>query len=208
MAQNDLFSVRMKWNVATHPASCILHYRQVSTQTSSTLDYCNALDFALRENGANPNFFQAQDCTFEGWTIRKITGPKSPPKLSQLEDAVGLQPGQSLPLSKAVVVRQNIFNGDARRRGRIYLPGITEGATDKNIVTAQATLNNIEAYFNAIRTMQNQSQGETWDWQMVVKEAKPAAAGPLFWDVSVCRAQNIIYSQRRRTTTEWGSVPD
>lgn len=208
MAVGDLFSVRFKFNVATHPASFVLHYRMNDSYNDPGLDYCGALDAALRTEMESPGFFLASDVTFEGWEIRKITGIPAAPALSQLANQVGARPGQALPLTKAVVVGLNQSTGGAKRNGRVYLPGISENDTAGNLMEGTQVMGFINTYFNAGVLVDTNFGGQDWEFSMTVKEGIPASQGPRDWPVTSCSTRSIIYNQRRRVTNEWGTVPD
>lgn len=203
----DTLTVQFKFNVARHPASFSLAYEQTNSGTTASDPTCLGLAEAINAEAANMQIFLASDTSYEGFEVRVLRGTPSPPSFYQYAAKFGSRTGQAIPLVRAANVE--LIQSDAmnRHNGRIYIPGIAEGDTTINRITGANVITLITSQMNALTTVSYDDGSIVWGFKLVVAERKSASnPNPVNHDVSGFYVREILASQRRRRTNEWGTT--
>lgn len=135
-----------------------------------------------------------------GWTLTRVEAQRVFPTLGGREDAIPLIPvvgqtaGDGLPGTVALVITKRTTQPGRNRRGRLYLPAISEADTTEgrlNLVSVaqfQNAVNN--TWLTPAFTVGAGGQAELCVYS-------PASL-PNFWPVSSLRVNVILGNQRRR----------
>ncbi len=208
MAQNDILRARFLFNVQAQPAAFDLHYKVENSGVTNEDDSCEALSELLELSQMQTfNSILANDVTFEGWRVNFVQGQDAfGPYVSQLASANGARTGHAIPLVSAAVVRLNQQDRPAKHNGRIYVPGISEGDTDKSLLTSVPVIDGIRDRLNDVILVDGVYQSINWAFQMVVRGGT-RQAGFVHTPISSVQVQTQLGSQRRRITKEFGTFP-
>lgn len=208
MAQTgDIYLVKLNLNVHGNTASVGFHYQQTAGPVED-VDRTGVLAGGFAGSLGLLEPVLAEDCQIASLDVVQvndlISGFNDAPSLGLFVYAVGDIVGEALPLTKAMVVKlfQNELPG--KHNGRSFWPGIAEPSTDGNIISAQAVLDGIEAFYDDIRIISETVGADTFDFQHVVYHPNKLNPPPDASPVSQIAASPTIFSQRRRRTEARG----
>jgi hypothetical protein len=154
----DCWQVRLIWNFGGNPyAVNVLH---VFTESTVVPDSSNAADMADALEAAhlssNLDDFQVNDVTLAQVGVRNLNFANQPEILAPTT-AAGISTGDPLPLMVSLCVTLRTALAGRSFRGRVYIPGWTEGANDTlgnpSAAAAAAALDFIDDFNGQLSTV-------------------------------------------------------
>jgi len=146
----------------------------------------------------------AIETTTEGYYVSHTLPSAAAPYSMAINSLPGTRPGNSIPRNSCAVFTLSSSQPEAERSGRIYLGGLAKddmlaGRWDGNFVNAQ-----LDTLRTALKT-QVTGSGGPFD-PVIVRRAGSGTPGlPFALAIASVRLTDIVYSQRRRTTKQFGT---
>lgn len=218
MAADDIFLVKVHYELPTSGATYGLYYRETTEATGSDLD-TELLGDAFETHIATQILnMLSDDCRQPLITTQKLTGAiKSPRHDNNKTLDVGNESGPSLPNNSALVLQLNQGTFSARSNGRLRIPGIPEPGTNGVTITAAYQTGSVQAFIDKLVMQVPELSAGPGRWTLGVISAKVRDAALPFkdWDAAFApvtgMAMNtiigILRSRQTRAEGVGGVVP-
>lgn len=218
MAADDIYSVRVHYELPTSAASFGLYYRETVEATGPDLDTEKLGDAFDTHMGQEIIDMLSDDCNQPLITCEKVDGPiKAPRHDVDHTTFVGQLPGPSLPNNNALNFSLNQGTFSARSNGRIRVPGIPEPSTNGTTMIAAFMSGPANAFIQKLILEVPEESAGPGRWTLGVISAKVRDAALPFkdWDAAFATVTSIashtiigiLRSRRTRADGVSGAIP-
>lgn len=218
MAADDIFLIRVHFELPTSQGTYGLYYRETTEATGSDLDtQLLAEAFEVHMGTAILNML-SDDCRQPMMSCQKLNGAIKAPRFDVNHTLdVGNETGPSLPNNSALVLQLNQGTFPSRSNGRIRIPGVPEPRTNGTTITAAYQAGSVQAFITLLVQQIPELSAGPGRWTLGVISAKVRDAAPPFkdWDGAFApvtgMAMNtiigILRSRQTRAEGVGGVVP-
>lgn len=205
MALHDVYATRWQFRDHGRVWSVTLHYRD-ATGVNESVAAADLADRAAVQLAASFDGARATDSTREGIYAWKITKDTGLPDFDSFASVAGTSgEAEATSPNNCAVFTLRTEDPLATRFGRIYLAGIPRTYLEDGHWNATA-MTKLNALATALKANLAGTLG-TWEPCILRRYVNHIKLDPpvpsLVSDVSVT---NIVYSQRRRNSRQWGTV--
>ncbi len=208
MAADDIYSVRVHFELPTSAASYGLYYRETTEASGVDLDTLILAEAFEVHMGSRIIGLLSDDCHNPLITCEKVDGPIAAPRIDiDTFPTVGGETGPSLPNSAALVCQLVQATFSARSNGRIKIPGIPEPGINGVTMTAAYQSGPVTDFISQLIVPVPELSAGTGVFTLGVISAKVRDAALPFkdWDaafapVTAMVMNTIIGIQRNRKT--------
>jgi len=207
MATDDIYKVDCYLEGPSTPASFGLYYQETVGRDGVDNDTTTLGDAWSTSIGPSLLAVLSDDWKFASLEVNKMV--INPVEKFRVDNAVqaGTVVGPSLPANNAILLALHQATFGAASDGRVFIPGLAEGATSVGVLTAAFKDGVLLTLSTALIAVLAQTSGGTGRWVVGVISAKIRDAALPFkdWDgafapVTSISRNPIIATQRRRQT--------
>lgn len=179
MAADDIFSVKVHYELPTSAASIGLYYRETTEATGADLDtnlLCEAFDVHIGQEIID---MLSDDCNQPLIVCEKVDGPVKAPRFDVNHAvSVGALTGPSLPNNCALVcgLAQGTFSN--KSNGRLRIPGIAEPQMDGQTMIAAFMSGPAQSFVNKLALQVPELSAGPGRWTLGVISAKVRDIAP------------------------------
>jgi len=218
MAADDIFRVKVYFELPTSAGSYALYYRETVEATGTDID-TQLLGAAFATHmGTTIRDMLSDDCHQPMITCEKLDGTIKQPRVDiDNTTTVGLAAGPSLPNNSALNLELNQGTFSARSNGRIRIPGVPEPSTNGPTITAAYQTGPVAAFVAKLVQLIPELSAGPGRWQLGVISAKVRDAALPFkdWDGAFAPVTGmqmntiigILMSRKTRAEGVGGTVP-
>lgn len=177
------------WNI-------VLHFREVLLNQVGIEELINQAETKLTNNLAS---CMHTDSVIQQYSARFLTPEPEDPEIVAIDPVNGTQAGVGLPSLMAVVLQQRTGKASRRKRGRMYIPGVSADLTADGKLLAAAQANPYQlfgdGYIQNFVTNQGAFLAGIWSRTEYAESNDVDAA---FTQLTSCSVNPILGTQRRR----------
>lgn len=145
----------------------------------------------------------SEDTTYEGTHTQPALPGTALPGSQVVESQVGARAADAMPPNKCLVISLPGILSELPRPGRVYIGGLAK--TDmENGAWKSAFLNAQVAAFVTLLQQDFTDSGRTYRPVIISRQAGGVPITPFAADVGTGHSNAVIFSQRRRTSKQWG----
>lgn len=203
MALADVFRLQVQYRVQDRVCSVGLHYEVTSGGDAATnaSDLLNAFIGAV---GADVMSVFADDVSLEGLYANCVVPDVALPARSNGRSEPGGDSGESAPANLCAVFTLQTTNPAAIRQGRIYLSGLSKTRLVNGVWEASFVAGALQSIAVDL-AMDLSEAGKTFKPVWLHKVSGGSPITPVIMSVNSVRVTAIPFTQRRRTTRQFGS---
>lgn len=205
MALAQVYKLIYQYRVQDKLCSWGIHY-ECTAGTSPDTDASDLIMGWTIANGMQALGCLADDVTFEGLYVSCVVPATALPGRFNGQSTPGTDSGSSAPANLCTVLTLQTENDTAIRHGRIYFSGISKNRLSDGIWTAAFIAGPLTAFTTDL-ALNITEGGKTFRPCFVQRIANGVPVGPVIMPLSAIRMTQIPYTQRRRTTKQYGSGP-
>lgn len=136
----------------------------------------------------------------EALYTRKINPPSIPAWMGNFNNAVGTASGQALHAQQALLINLRNTDGELKRSGRVFIPGMTDSGLTDGIVDATMLSGPVTWYLD---TLIDIPAGGTDNWEGQLRVERNQVDGvvlenPIYVVVDAVDATEVLGTQHRR----------
>jgi len=180
-----------------------LHYNVGGTYDPvvSSQQLCDAWQ---SQNGTTLRNCLALDTSLEGYYVTHTLPATASPFSLAINSLPGTRTGDSLPPNSCAVFSLNSSQPEAERGGRIYVGGLSKDDLVDGKLNGAFVNTQLEAFRVALKT-QVTGPGGPFDPVIVRRVGSGTPGLPFALAIASSRVTEIVYTQRRRTTKQFGT---
>lgn len=185
MAADNIFLVKVYFELPTSGATYGLYYRETTEATGSDLDTQLLAEAFDTHMGSTIIDMLSDDCQQPMISCQKLDGAIKSPRFDvNHTTTVGAETGPSLPNNSALVLQLNQGTFSSRSNGRIRIPGIPEPRANGVTITAAYQAGSVQAFITKLALQVPELSAGPGRWTLGVISAKVRDAAPPFkdWD--------------------------